>query len=128
MRTSGKTVSNPSMKLIMKYIVVLCSCRFDRGITHPSFCHVWVIGPAVSVKKNLSRPQHRERISSSSPQSLSACLIKNMLLLQVFFSIYSFNNLWHYIRMFLNTLMALSRVIQIQDWIKKKYSFVGIKF
>lgn len=32
-----------SMKLIMKYIVVLCSRRFDRHISHPCFCQLWAI-------------------------------------------------------------------------------------
>lgn len=27
-----------SMKLIMKYITVLCSCQFDRHVSHPWFC------------------------------------------------------------------------------------------
>lgn len=31
------------MKLIMKYIAVLCSCQLDRHISHPWFCQPWVI-------------------------------------------------------------------------------------
>lgn len=35
--------SSSSMKLIMKYIAVLCSRWFDRRISHPWFCQLWVI-------------------------------------------------------------------------------------
>lgn len=35
--------STSSMKLIMKYIAVLCSWLFDRRISHPWFCQLWVI-------------------------------------------------------------------------------------
>ncbi len=35
--------TSSSMKLIMKYIAVLCSRRFDRHISHPWFCQLWVI-------------------------------------------------------------------------------------
>lgn len=39
----GKKNTSSSMKLIMKYIAVLCSRRFDRRISHPWFCQLWVI-------------------------------------------------------------------------------------
>lgn len=35
--------TSSSMKLIMKYIAVLCSRQFDRRISHPWFCQLWVI-------------------------------------------------------------------------------------
>lgn len=65
--------TSSSMKLIMKYIVLLYSHQLDRYISHPCLCQLWVIVHVAEWAVPLASMSEREKYSVTSISFKKSC-------------------------------------------------------